>query len=52
MYEYLCGSNVLFHLDDSMAEIDLINPETTTLGINVRKKGWRKRCLSLLQLSD
>lgn len=46
--EYLFGTNVIWHLDDDIFEVESINRETTTKGIDVTKKGWKKECKTLL----
>ena len=46
--EYLFGTNVVWHLDDDVFEVESINRETKTKGIDVNKKGWKIECKSLL----
>lgn len=46
--EYLLGTNVIWHLDDDIFEVESINRSTNTKGIDVTKKGWKKECKNLL----
>ncbi len=50
--EYLCNTNVLWHLDDDKIEVDLINKETKVKALNVKEKGWRKKCLALIDSGE
>ncbi len=46
--EYLFGTNVIWHLDDDYVEVNEINSQTETKGIDVTLKGWKKECKSIL----
>lgn len=46
--EYLFGTNVIWHLDDDYVEVNEINSQTQTKGIDVTLKGWKKECKSIL----
>ncbi|WP_336065529.1 hypothetical protein [Mesoflavibacter sp. CH_XMU1404-2] len=46
--EYLFGTNVIWHLDDDYVEVNEINSQTDTKGIDVTQKGWKKKCKSIL----
>lgn len=50
--EYLYNTNVIWHLDDDYVEVNEINRETKTVGIEVTQKGWKKKCLDLLEIGE
>ena len=47
--EYLFNTKVIWHLDDDGVEVEEINSQTNTKGIDVTLKGWKKQCLELLE---
>lgn len=48
-YEYLFGSNVVWHLDDDSIELNLINSKTKTVGISVNGN-YIQKCKKLLSI--
>ena len=48
--EYLFNTKVIWHLDDDWVEVNEINSQTKTKGIDVTLKGWKQECLNLLEL--
>ena len=49
-YEFFIDNDFLFHLDDDSVEIELINENTDTVGINVfGNKTWKRKCNVLLK---
>jgi len=46
--EYLFNTKVIWHLDDDWVEVNEINSQTKTAGIDVTLKGWKEACLNLL----
>lgn len=48
--EYLFDTNVIWHLDDDFVEVNEINSQTKTIGIDVTLKGWKNLCKELLDI--
>lgn len=47
-YNYLDGTNVIWHLDDDYIELNMINRFTSTKGISVISSNYKQKCDKLL----
>ena len=50
-YEIFEGKDFVWHLDDDWIELEMINKNTSTIGISVfGTTNWRKKCNKLIGL--
>lgn len=48
-YIFFENKDFLWHLDDSEEELDMINSNTNTIGINVKKSNWKEKCEKIIK---